>query len=74
MDAERALVTGKWLDSDGSLSGITRTITDGVPKPRSSAVKRLGQFCESRSRPCMVTNKRPAASNANPSPLRNPVA
>jgi mono/diheme cytochrome c family protein len=33
-----ALVTGKWLDSDGSLSGIARTITDGVPKPKHYSV------------------------------------
>ena len=33
-----ALDTGKWLDSDGSLSGITRTITDGVPKPKHFSV------------------------------------
>jgi hypothetical protein len=32
------LVTGKWLDSDGSSSGITRTITDGVPKPKHYSV------------------------------------
>jgi glucose/arabinose dehydrogenase len=33
-----ALVSGNWLDSDGSLSGITRTITDGVPKPKHYSV------------------------------------
>jgi mono/diheme cytochrome c family protein len=33
-----ALDTGKWLDSDGSLSGITRTITDGVQKPKHFSV------------------------------------
>jgi glucose/arabinose dehydrogenase len=33
-----ALDTGKWLDSDGSLSGITRTITDGVEKPKHFSV------------------------------------
>ena len=35
-----ALDTGKWLDSDGSLSGITRTITDGVPNQCQRAVAR----------------------------------
>jgi mono/diheme cytochrome c family protein len=33
-----ALDTGKWLDSDGSLSGIARTITDGVQKPKHFSV------------------------------------
>jgi mono/diheme cytochrome c family protein len=33
-----ALVSGNWLDSNGSLSGITRTITDGVPKPKHYSV------------------------------------
>ena len=33
-----ALDTGKWLDSDGSLSGIARTIADGVPKPKHYSV------------------------------------
>ena len=33
-----ALVSGNWLDSDGSLPGITRTITDGVPKPKHYSV------------------------------------
>ena len=29
-----SLVDGKWLQSDGSLARITRTIVDGVPKPK----------------------------------------
>ncbi len=28
------LTTGTWLWSDGSLAGITKTITDGVPTPK----------------------------------------
>jgi glucose/arabinose dehydrogenase len=29
------LASGKWLWSDGSIQGITRTIVDGVPKPKN---------------------------------------
>ena len=29
-----SLFTGKWLDSDGSLAGITRKIRGGVPEPK----------------------------------------
>jgi glucose/arabinose dehydrogenase/cytochrome c5 len=29
------LTSGKWLWSDGSLAAITKTITDGVPRPKS---------------------------------------
>jgi mono/diheme cytochrome c family protein len=28
------LTTGPWLWSDGSLDGITKTITQGVPRPK----------------------------------------
>ncbi len=30
-----SLVAGKWAWSDGSLNGIKKTITDGVPKPKN---------------------------------------
>jgi glucose/arabinose dehydrogenase len=33
-----SLIDGKWLQSDGSLARITRTITDGVPKPKNYSV------------------------------------
>jgi mono/diheme cytochrome c family protein len=29
------LRSGKWLWSNGSVQGITRTIADGVPKPKN---------------------------------------
>jgi glucose/arabinose dehydrogenase len=33
-----SLVDGKWLHTDGSLQRITRTIMDGVPKPKNFSV------------------------------------
>jgi glucose/arabinose dehydrogenase/mono/diheme cytochrome c family protein len=30
-----SLVSGKWLDSDGTFDGLRHTITDGVPKPKN---------------------------------------
>jgi len=33
-----SLIDGKWLHSDGSLQRITRTIIDGVPKPKNYEV------------------------------------
>jgi mono/diheme cytochrome c family protein len=33
-----SLIDGKWLHTDGSLSRITHTITDGVPKPKNYSV------------------------------------
>ncbi len=33
-----SLVTGKWLDSDGSLAGLGRSIADGVPQPKNFEV------------------------------------
>ena len=33
-----SLIDGKWLHSDGSLQRITRTIMDGVPKPKNYEV------------------------------------
>ncbi len=33
-----SLINGKWLQSDGSLERITRTIRDGVPKPTNYSV------------------------------------
>ena len=33
-----SLINGKWLESDGSLMRITRTIKDGVPKPKNFSV------------------------------------
>jgi glucose/arabinose dehydrogenase/mono/diheme cytochrome c family protein len=33
-----SLIDGKWLHADGSLLRITRTITDGVPKPKNYSV------------------------------------
>jgi len=32
-----SLVNGKWLDTDGTVAGLRRTITDGVPKPKNSS-------------------------------------
>jgi glucose/arabinose dehydrogenase len=31
-----SLVSGKWLDTDGTFAGLRRTITDGVPHPKYS--------------------------------------
>ena len=36
--AKKLLIDGKWLQTDGSLARITRTITDGVPKPKNYSV------------------------------------
>ena len=33
-----SLIDGKWLQTDGSLARITRTIVDGVPKPKDYSV------------------------------------
>jgi mono/diheme cytochrome c family protein len=33
-----SLVSGKWLDSDGSFARIKQTIRDGVPKPKNYSV------------------------------------
>src|ERR1700761_1395625 len=33
-----SLIDGKWLQTDGSLARITRTIIDGVPKPKNYSV------------------------------------
>jgi glucose/arabinose dehydrogenase/cytochrome c553 len=30
-----SLVSGKWLDTDGTFSGLRHTITDGVPQPKN---------------------------------------
>jgi glucose/arabinose dehydrogenase/mono/diheme cytochrome c family protein len=30
-----SLVTGKWLDNDGTFAGLRHTITEGVPKPKN---------------------------------------
>ena len=32
-----SLVSGKWLDTDGTFAGLRHTITDGVPKPKNSS-------------------------------------
>jgi glucose/arabinose dehydrogenase len=32
-----SLVSGKWLDTDGTFVGLRHTITDGVPKPKNSS-------------------------------------
>jgi glucose/arabinose dehydrogenase/mono/diheme cytochrome c family protein len=32
-----SLVSGKWLDTDGSFASLQRTITDGVSKPKNSS-------------------------------------
>jgi glucose/arabinose dehydrogenase/mono/diheme cytochrome c family protein len=31
-----SLVSGRWLDTDGSFAGLRRTIADGVPQPKNS--------------------------------------
>jgi mono/diheme cytochrome c family protein len=30
-----SLISGKWLDTDGTFAGLRRTITDGVPQPKN---------------------------------------
>jgi cytochrome c553 len=32
-----SLVSGKWLDTDGTFAGLRHTITDSVPKPKNSS-------------------------------------
>jgi hypothetical protein len=38
LDAPPSLTDGKWVDSDGSLAGITRKIRGGGPKPKNKPV------------------------------------
>jgi mono/diheme cytochrome c family protein len=58
-----SLIDGKWLQNDGSLARITRTITDGVPKPKNyshaAARRRAVVRLRCRRRRCLCLGDQP---------------